>query len=79
MQTLSGLVLWTCTGGNKTLPLPTGLPVFGEIPGVNTALLGGCLHSSKTKARWVEGFHEELNDHVLDLERVGLHQVVLCP
>ena len=52
---------------------------MGEIAAVNTASLDGYLHSSKTKARWVEGFHNELNGHVFDLERVGLRQVVLCP
>ena len=51
---------------------------MGEIAGVNTASLGGCLHSTKTRARWAEGFHE-LNGYVFDLERDGLRQVVLCP
>ena len=37
---------------------------MGEIAGVNTASLGGYLHSSKTKTRWAEGFHDELNGHV---------------
>ena len=55
------------------------LPVMAEIAGVNTASLGGCLHSSKTWARLAEGFHDELNSHVFDLERNGLCQVVLCP
>ena len=55
------------------------LPVIGEIAGVNTASLGGYLHSTKTRDRWVEGFHDELNGHVFDLERDGLRQVVLCP
>ena len=31
----------------------------------------------KTRARWVEGFHE-LNGHMFDLERDGLSQVVLA-
>ena len=74
----SGQVLWTCAGRNKTLPLSTSLPVLGEIAGVNTSL-GGYLHSSKTRARWAEGFHNELNGHVFDLERDGLRQVVPCP
>ena len=39
---------------------------MGEIAGVNTASLGGYLHSMKTKARWAEGFNE-LNGHVFDL------------
>ena len=52
---------------------------MGEIAGVNTASLGGYLHTSKKRVRWVEGFHDELNGHVFDLERDGLHQVVLCP
>ena len=61
------------------LPPITSLPVTGEIAGANTASLGGYLHSSKTRARWVEGFHDELNGHVFNLERDGLRQVVLCP
>ena len=32
------------------------LPVMGEIAGVNMASLGGYLHSTKTRARWVKGF-----------------------
>ena len=56
----------------------TSLLVMGEIAGVNTAPLGEYLHSTKTKARWVEGFHE-LNGYVFDLEKDGLRQVVLCP
>ena len=52
---------------------------MGEIAGVNTASLDGYLHSSKTRARWAEGFHDELNGHVFDLERDGLRQVVPCP
>ena len=67
----SGQVLWTCTGTNKTLPLSTSLLVMGEIAGVNTASLGGYLHNSKTRARWAEGCHDELNGHVFDLERNG--------
>ena len=47
-----------------------------EIAGVNTVSLGGCLHSSKTIAKWAGGFHDELNGHVLDLDRDGLGQVV---
>ena len=47
--------------------------------GVNTASLGGYLYSTKTRARWAEGFHDELNGHVFDLKRDGLRQVVLCP
>ena len=54
---------------------------MGEIAGVNTASLGRYLHSTKTRARakWTEGFHDELNGHVFDLARDGLRQVVLCP
>ena len=48
---------------------------MGEIAGVNTASLGGYLHSTKTRARWAEGFHDELNGHVFDLERDWLRQV----
>ena len=73
----SGPVLWTYMG-RKTLPPSTSLPVMGKISGVNTASLGGYLHSTKTRARWAEGFHE-LNGYVFDLERNGLRQVVLCP
>ena len=73
-----GQVLWTCTG-RKTLPPSTSLPIMGEIADVNTTSLGEYLHSTKTRARWAEGFHDELNSHVFDLERDGLRQVVLCP
>ena len=58
------------------LPPSTSLPVMGEIAGVNTASLGVYLHSSKTGAKRVEGFHNELNSHVIDLKRDGLCQVV---
>ena len=61
--------------GRRSQP-STSLPVKGEIAGVNTASLGGYLHSTKTRARWAE---LELNGHVFDLERDGLRQVVLCP
>ena len=61
------------------LPPSTSLPVMGEIAGVNTASLGRYLHSLKKKARWAEGFHNELGGHMFDLERDGLCQVVLCP
>ena len=66
-------------GRNKTLPPSMALPVMGETAGENKVSLGGYLHSTKTRARWAEGFHDELNGHVLNLERDGLHQVVLCP
>ena len=59
------------------LPPSTSLPVMGKIAGVNTASLGGYLHSKK-RVRWAEGFHDELNGHVFDLGRDGLRQVVLC-
>ena len=74
----SGHILWTYTG-RKMLPPSTSLPVMGKIAGVNTTLLGGYLHSTKTRAKWAEGFHDELNGHVFDLDRDGLRQVVLCP
>ena len=45
---------------------------MGEIAGVNTASLGGCVHGSKKRAIWAEGFHNELNGHVFDLEKDGL-------
>ena len=48
------------------LPPSMSLPVMGEIDGVNTASLGGYLHSTKTRATQVEGFHE-LNGHMFDL------------
>ena len=66
----ASLIFWTYTG-RKTLPPSTSLPVMGEIAGVSTASLGGYLHSTKTRARWAEGFHE-LNGHVFDLESDGL-------
>ena len=74
----SGQILWICTGRNKTLPPSTSLPVMGEIAGVNTVSLDGYLHSLKKRARWAEGFHDEHNSHVFDLERDGLRQVVPC-
>ena len=46
----SGRVLWTYSG-RKTLPPSTSLPVMGEIAGVNTALLGGYFHNTKTRDR----------------------------
>ena len=52
---------------------------MGEIAGVNKALLDVYLHSMKTRARWAEGIHDELNGHMFDLERDGLRQVVHCP
>ena len=75
---ISTVIQFTCTG-RKTLPPSTSLPVMGEIAGVNTPSLGGYLHSTKAKARWAEGFHDELNGHVFNLERDGLRQVVLYP
>ena len=60
------------------LPPSTSLPVIGGIAGVNTASLGGYLNSSKTRARWAEAFHDELNGHVFELKRDGLRQVVPC-
>ena len=67
-----GQVLWTCTGKNKSLPPFTSLPVMGEIAGVSTASPGGCLQSPKTRTRWAEGFNDELNGHVFDLEKDGI-------
>ena len=63
----SGPVLWTYTG-RKTLPPFMSLPVMGEIAGANTASLGGCLLSTKTRARWAERFHDEVIGDVFDLE-----------
>ena len=74
----SGQVLWACTGRNKMLPPSTSLPVMGKIAGVTTTSLGGYLYSKKKRARWAEGFHEELNGNVFNLERDELRQVVLC-
>ena len=65
--------------GRKTLSPSTSVPVMGEIAGVNTASLDVYLHSTKTRARQVEGFYNELNGHVFDLERDGLRRIVLCP
>ena len=78
MRQGSGPVSWTYTG-RKTFPPSTSFPVMGEIAGVNTASLGGYLLSTKTRARWAEGFHDRLNGQVFGLERDGLRQVVLCP
>ena len=64
--------------GIKTLPPSTSPPVIDEIAGVNTASLGGYLHSSKKRTRWAEVFHDERNGHVFYLERDGLRQIVLC-
>ena len=61
----------TCAGRIKTLPPSASLPVMGEIAGVNTASLGGYLHSSKKRAGWAEGFHDELSGHVFNLQRMG--------
>ena len=75
---VSGQVPWTCMGRNNVLLPTVSLPVMGEIVGVNMASLGGYLHSSKARARWAEGFHVELNNHVFNKERDGLHQVLSC-
>ena len=48
---------------------------MGETDSVNTASLGGYLHSTKTSTKWAEGFNEEPNGHVFDLERDWLRQV----
>ena len=66
-------------GRNKMLLSSMCLPLMGEIAGVNMASLGGYTQSLKKRARWAEGFHDKLNGYVFDLERDGLHQVVLCP
>ena len=73
------MVLWTCAGRNQTHPPSASLDAMSETAGVNTASLGGYLHSKKKRARWAEEFHDELNGHVFDMERDGLRQVVLCP
>ena len=54
------------------LPPSTILPVMGKIAGVNRASLGGYLRSKKKRAKWAEGFHDELNSHMFNLERDGL-------
>ena len=74
----SGQVLWI-RSGRKALPPSTSPPVMSEIAGVNTASPDGYLQSTKTRARWAKGLHDELNGQVFDLERDGLRQVVLCP
>ena len=71
-------MLWTCTGRNQTLQPSTSLPVTGEIAGVNTAPLGRYLHSSKTRARWAEGFHDELNGHVFSWRGMGSVRLYLA-
>ena len=65
--------------GKEDAPALHESPSYGEIAGVNTASLGGYLHSGKTRVRWAEGFHDELNGHMFDLERDGLRLVVPCP
>ena len=52
---------------------------MGETAGVNTASLGGYIYSTRTRARWAEGFYDERNGQVGDLERDGLRQVALYP
>ena len=79
MKVGSWQILWTCTGRNKTFPPSMSLPVMGKIAGVNTASLGGYLHSKKKRVRCLEGFHNELNGHMFDLERDGLQEAVPCP
>ena len=74
-----GRSFWTCMERNTTFSPSTSLPVMGEITGVNTASLGGYLHSSKTRDRRADGFHDEPNGHVFDLERDVLRQVLPCP
>ena len=67
----------TVQEGITKMFLPSlSLPVMGETAGVSTALLGGYLHSWKTRANWVERFHDEFNGHVFNLERDGFRQVV---
>ena len=66
-------------GRNKTLPPATSLPVKCKIAGVNTVSQGGYLHCKEKRTRWAEGFHDELNGHVIYLERDGFRQVVICP
>ena len=64
----SGMVFWIFTRKNMTLP-PSQSPSYERKSGVNTAPLGGGLHSSKTRARWAEGFHDELYSHKFDKEK----------
>ena len=52
---------------------------MGEIAGVNTASLDEYFDSPKRRARWAEGFHDELNGQVLDLDRDGLREIVPRP
>ena len=60
------------------LPPSMSLPVMCEIACVSMASLNRYLHSFWTRAGRVEGFHDELNGHVFDLERVWLCQAVSC-
>ena len=70
---------WETRGGRQCLiPFRTG-PKDLPTAGVNTASLSECLHSSKTRTRWAERFHDEFNGHMFDLERDGIRQVVLRP
>ena len=62
----------------KMLPPSMSLQVMDEITGVNMASLGRCLHSLKTRNRWVEGFYDEYNNQVFNLERDRLLQVASC-
>ena len=44
---------------------------MGELTGVSRVSQGGYLHSSKKRARWAEGFPDELNGHAFNQERDG--------
>ena len=72
-----GQILWTCMGRDKMLPPSMSLLVLSEIAGVNKASLGRYLHSSKTGAGCVEGFHDELNSPIFNLERESLSWIWL--
>ena len=53
-------------GKEKDDPALHESPSYGA--GVNPASLGVYLHSTKTRARWAERFHDEVIGDVFDLE-----------
>ena len=65
--------------GKEDAPALHASPGYGRNSWCQHSTLGGYFPSTKTTARWAEGFHDGLNGFVFDLERDGLRQVVLCP
>ena len=53
--------------GRHSHPPRVFLDFMGETAGVHMASLGVYLHRTKKRARWAEGFHNELNGHMFDL------------